>query len=105
MPHRWPRDLAGLRNDLEPAALTVCPPVDAVLAALRALPGCLLARMSGSGATCFGLFADSAAGGAGGPVRCRRAGGGARVRWGPEPLYERRLPALFSVWRWGVAKR
>ena len=31
-----------------------------VLAALRALPGCLLARMSGSGATCFGLFADPA---------------------------------------------
>jgi len=32
-----------------------------VLAALRALPGCLLARMSGSGATCFCLFADPAA--------------------------------------------
>jgi 4-diphosphocytidyl-2-C-methyl-D-erythritol kinase len=66
-PESWPdaasmaRDLAGLRNDLEAPALAVCLPVGAVLAALRALPGCLLARMSGSGATCFGLFADPAA--------------------------------------------
>ncbi len=55
------RDLAGLRNDLEPAAIALCPPVAEVLAALRAAPHCLLARMSGSGATCFGLFADAAA--------------------------------------------
>ena len=47
-------------NDLEDAALALCPPVGAVLAALRARPGCLLARMSGSGATCFALFADAA---------------------------------------------
>ena len=53
-------DLAALHNDLEAPAIGLCPPVAAVLAALRALPGCLLARMSGSGATCFGLFADSA---------------------------------------------
>ncbi len=53
-------DLARLGNDLEAAAIALCPPVEAVLAALRALPGCLLARMSGSGATCFGLFADGA---------------------------------------------
>ncbi len=33
---------------------------------VAALPGCLLARMSGSGATCFALFADPAAGGGGG---------------------------------------
>ncbi len=51
-------DLACQHNDLEPAARTLCPAVDAVLAALRAAPGCLLARMSGSGATCFGLFVD-----------------------------------------------
>ncbi len=55
------RDLAALRNDLEPAAIRLCPVVAQVLAALAALPGCLLARMSGSGATCFGLFADPAA--------------------------------------------
>jgi 4-diphosphocytidyl-2-C-methyl-D-erythritol kinase len=33
--------------------------VGEVLAALRALPGCLLARMSGSGATCFALLPDA----------------------------------------------
>ena len=32
-----------------------------VLARLGATPDCLLARMSGSGGTCFGLFADEAA--------------------------------------------
>jgi len=44
-------------NDLEAAAIAVQPAIANVLAALRALPGCRLARMSGSGATCFGLFA------------------------------------------------
>ena len=67
LPAGWPDaaamagDLAALRNDLEAPAIALCPVVAAVLAALRALPGCLLARMSGSGATCFGLFADPAA--------------------------------------------
>lgn len=54
------RDLVATRNDLEAAAIGLCPPVGAVLAALRALPGCLLARMSGSGATCFALLPDAA---------------------------------------------
>jgi len=57
------RDLGALRNDLEAPAIGLCPPVAAVLAALRAQPGCLLARMSGSGATCFGVFPDAAAAG------------------------------------------
>ncbi|HET6183731.1 MAG TPA: 4-(cytidine 5'-diphospho)-2-C-methyl-D-erythritol kinase [Acetobacteraceae bacterium] len=48
--------LAGTRNDLEPAAIGLCPEIGCVLAALRAVPGCRFARMSGSGATCFGLF-------------------------------------------------
>ena len=48
--------LGATGNDLEDAALALCPPVGAVLAALRAQPRCLLARMSGSGATCFALF-------------------------------------------------
>jgi 4-diphosphocytidyl-2-C-methyl-D-erythritol kinase len=48
--------LRGTRNDLEPPALTLAPLIGEVLAALRADPCCLLARMSGSGATCFGLF-------------------------------------------------
>ena len=47
-------------NDLEDAAIKLAPVIADVLAALRALAGCRLARMSGSGATCFGLF-DSAA--------------------------------------------
>ncbi|WP_211187695.1 4-(cytidine 5'-diphospho)-2-C-methyl-D-erythritol kinase [Neoroseomonas marina] len=49
-------DLAALGNDLEAPAIGLCPPVAEALAALRSLPGCLLARMSGSGATCFALF-------------------------------------------------
>jgi 4-diphosphocytidyl-2-C-methyl-D-erythritol kinase len=63
-----PRDAAGLaallaarRNDLDAPALRLCPAIGAALAALAALPGCRLARMSGSGATCFGLFDDEAA--------------------------------------------
>ncbi|MDE0407359.1 MAG: 4-(cytidine 5'-diphospho)-2-C-methyl-D-erythritol kinase, partial [Alphaproteobacteria bacterium] len=35
--------------------------IDRVLARLAAAPGCLLARMTGSGGTCFGLFAVEAA--------------------------------------------
>ncbi|MBL6081522.1 4-(cytidine 5'-diphospho)-2-C-methyl-D-erythritol kinase [Belnapia sp. T18] len=62
------RDLAALRNDLEAPAIRLCPPIAEVLAALRALPGCLLARMSGSGATCFGLFATPAAAEAAAPA-------------------------------------
>jgi 4-diphosphocytidyl-2-C-methyl-D-erythritol kinase len=43
-------------NDLEPAALSLHPLIGEALSALRSAPGCKLARMSGSGATCFGLF-------------------------------------------------
>ncbi|MHB2166955.1 4-(cytidine 5'-diphospho)-2-C-methyl-D-erythritol kinase [Alsobacter sp. R-9] len=46
------------RNDLEPPAIATAPAVADVLLALRGLPGCRLARMSGSGATCFALFPD-----------------------------------------------
>ncbi len=53
--------LAGEPNDLEDAATALAPAIADVLAALRALSGCGLARMSGSGATCFGLFAGAAA--------------------------------------------
>lgn len=57
---RW---LGGQRNDLEPPACRIAPVIGEVLDRLRAMPGCLLARMSGSGATCFGLFPDSVAAG------------------------------------------
>jgi len=43
-------------NDLEAAAISSHPAIAQALAALRALTGCRLARMSGSGASCFGLF-------------------------------------------------
>lgn len=46
------------RNDLEAAARQIAPKIGAVTEALTAQPGCLIARMSGSGATCFGVFAD-----------------------------------------------
>lgn len=48
--------LALQRNDLEGAAGGLAPGVGAALAALSGQPGCALARMTGSGATCFGLF-------------------------------------------------
>lgn len=47
--------LAG-RNDLEPPARALVPAIDAVLAMLTRAPGVRVARMSGSGATCFALF-------------------------------------------------
>ncbi len=48
--------LRGQRNDLQDAACQIAPLVSATLDTLQGLPECLLARMSGSGATCFGLF-------------------------------------------------
>jgi len=57
--------LAGSRNDLTDAACRLAPAIRSVLDAIAALPDCLLARMSGSGATCFGLFASRPAAEAG----------------------------------------
>jgi 4-diphosphocytidyl-2-C-methyl-D-erythritol kinase len=47
------------RNDLEPPAVAIAPAIGALVGWLAARPGVLLARMSGSGATCFALFADA----------------------------------------------
>jgi 4-diphosphocytidyl-2-C-methyl-D-erythritol kinase len=76
MPHPIPHDVAALANirsvdqlvqllttqanDLEDPAIRIAPVIAEALAALRALPGCRMARMSGSGATCFALFASAA---------------------------------------------
>ena len=67
-----PQDAAALaallrtrRNDLERPALEQVPEIGLVLTRLAEAPGCLLARMSGSGGTCFGLFEDEAAAAAG----------------------------------------
>jgi len=50
--------LCNQRNDLEPPAVAMVPEVAAVLDAISITPHCKVARMSGSGATCFGVFAD-----------------------------------------------
>jgi 4-diphosphocytidyl-2-C-methyl-D-erythritol kinase len=55
------RVLSGRRNDLAEAAIGLVPEIAAVLEALASLEGVLLARMSGSGASCFALFSDRAA--------------------------------------------
>lgn len=55
------RMLARRRNDLSAAAMAMAPEVATVLRALAATPGVLLSRMSGSGATCFGLCETPAA--------------------------------------------
>jgi 4-diphosphocytidyl-2-C-methyl-D-erythritol kinase len=56
--HALAQALAARRNDLTPPAIAIEPVVGDMLAAIGATPACLLARMSGSGATCFGLYAD-----------------------------------------------
>jgi 4-diphosphocytidyl-2-C-methyl-D-erythritol kinase len=53
--------LRDCRNDLTEPAVSIAPAIGDVLSAIEAVTGLLLARMSGSGATCFGLFADAAA--------------------------------------------
>ena len=53
--------LSNNRNDLEAPAIELQPVIADVLSELRQLPGCQLARMSGSGATCFGLFGSNRA--------------------------------------------
>ena len=66
LPASWPdaaalaADLARLGNDLEAPAIALCAAIRPVLAALGARKDCLLARVSGSGATCFGIFPDAA---------------------------------------------
>jgi 4-diphosphocytidyl-2-C-methyl-D-erythritol kinase len=62
--------LTAQSNDLEDAAIGLAPVIADVLAALRALAGCGLARMSGSGASCFALFGSAAAARAAAKVLC-----------------------------------
>ncbi len=60
-----PGDIAGLasilterHNDLSASAIDIAPEIANILLELEATPGCLLARMSGSGPTCFGLYRE-----------------------------------------------
>ena len=55
------RLLESLGNDLAEPAIGVAPVIAEALDTLGAAPGCRLARLSGSGATCFGIFDDRAA--------------------------------------------
>jgi len=56
----WVEALAQGSNDLEPAAAKIQPVVGEVIAALNATNGAWLARMSGSGATCFAIYENTA---------------------------------------------
>jgi len=56
--------LRGMRNDLQDAAIAAEPVIQQVLETLEKTPGCQLARMSGSGGTCFGLYQDTETAGA-----------------------------------------
>ncbi|MBF0861048.1 4-(cytidine 5'-diphospho)-2-C-methyl-D-erythritol kinase [Gluconobacter kanchanaburiensis] len=64
LPSRWDdardmvSDLKATTNDLQAPAMSQCPVIGTVLASIDSLPDCLLSRMSGSGATCFGIFPD-----------------------------------------------
>jgi 4-diphosphocytidyl-2-C-methyl-D-erythritol kinase len=75
--------LRSQTNDLEAPAIAIAPAIADVLGALRGLAGCRLARMSGSGATCFGLF-DSA----------RAAAAAARTLRGKQPAWWVRAASL-----------
>jgi 4-diphosphocytidyl-2-C-methyl-D-erythritol kinase len=69
---RW---LASERNDLEAPAISIAPAIAEVLRMIGTLPGCRLARMSGTGSACFGLFDDEGAA-ATGADRLAKAQGG-----------------------------
>lgn len=55
----WIADLKIYRNDLTDAASAITPVIRDVLAALGRTKGCLLHRLSGSGATCFGIYSTA----------------------------------------------
>jgi 4-diphosphocytidyl-2-C-methyl-D-erythritol kinase len=65
--------LGETRNDLEPSAMALVPAIGALKAQLAAIEGCIIARMSGSGATVFGLFGSAA--------QAHQAAHDLRTRW------------------------
>jgi 4-diphosphocytidyl-2-C-methyl-D-erythritol kinase len=56
----WVEVLAASSNDLEAPAMRIQPVIGEVIAALNATNGAWLARMSGSGATCFAIYENTA---------------------------------------------
>lgn len=75
-PSALARALMPCRNDLTEAAIGLVPEIAAALARLGRLPGSLLARMSGAGATCFALFGDRS-----GAEKARAMVAAAEPRW------------------------
>jgi 4-diphosphocytidyl-2-C-methyl-D-erythritol kinase len=61
------------RNDLEPPAMALVPEIATLKTRLAAIEGCILARMSGSGATVFGLFGSAA--------KAHQAAHDLRIQW------------------------
>ena len=98
--------LACTTNDLQAPAIALCPAVAEVLAAIEATGGCRFARMSGSGATCFGLYDTPAAAEAAAARLSRPAwwchGGGLHPH---EALAPDQRPTYCTPADWGVAKR
>jgi 4-diphosphocytidyl-2-C-methyl-D-erythritol kinase len=56
----WVEAFAASSNDLEAPAMRIQPVIGEVIAALNATNGAWLARMSGSGATCFAIYENTA---------------------------------------------
>jgi 4-diphosphocytidyl-2-C-methyl-D-erythritol kinase len=56
----WVEAFAASSNDLEEPAMRIQPVIGDVIAALHATNGAWLARMSGSGATCFAIYENTA---------------------------------------------
>jgi 4-diphosphocytidyl-2-C-methyl-D-erythritol kinase len=72
-PDEWLAAIAACDNDLEAPAISLAPAVRAAKQLLAAEPGCVLARMTGSGATIFGIFKEAQAGmGAARAIAARR---------------------------------
>lgn len=67
------------RNDLSAPAIEIAPEIEQALRALAQAPGCIAARMSGSGASCFALYPDETA------------------AWRAAGLIARAFPAWFCV--------
>ncbi|HHY49796.1 MAG TPA: hypothetical protein GYA10_08630 [Alphaproteobacteria bacterium] len=65
--------LSETRNDLEAPAIELVPAIGELIGEIRGIDGCILARMSGSGGTVFGLFGSAA--------RAHQAAHDLRARW------------------------